>query len=115
VTASIEIRRVRDRRALRAFAKFPWRVYHDDPNWVPPLISEQLKYLDPATGPFYGHAEVALFQSLRGREVVGTIAAFIDHRIVDHVDARVGGFGFFEVMDDYPVGDAYRLYEQQSV
>jgi GNAT superfamily N-acetyltransferase len=98
VTASIEIRRVKNRRDLKAFVKFPWRVYRNDPNWVPPLIAEQLKYLDPASGSFYSHGEVALFLSLRGSEVVGTIAVFMDH----HLDAHMGGFGFFETLDDYP-------------
>jgi GNAT superfamily N-acetyltransferase len=100
---SIEIRKVTTRRDLRAFVKFPWQVYRDDPNWVPPLISERLEYLDPATGPFYQHADVALFFARRGRRVVGTIAAFVDHRLAEHTEKPEGGFGFFEVVDDYGV------------
>jgi len=87
------------RRKLRAFVRFPWRVYQGDPNWVPPLISERLEYLDPARGPFYRHADVALFLARRGREVVGTIAAFVDHDHVEHVGRPEGGFGFFEVVE----------------
>ena len=94
---------------LRSFVKFPWRVYKGDPNWVPPLISEQLAYLDPARGPFYKQAEVALFLARRGREAVGTIAAFVDHRLIAHVGEKVGGFGFFEVIEDYAV--AQRLLD----
>jgi len=103
--ASIQIHPVTTRRDLRAFVKFPWRVYKDDPNWVPPLISERLEYLDPATGLFYGHAEVALFLARRGREVVGTIGAFVDHRRIEYLGQPEGGFGFFEVIEDYAVAE----------
>lgn len=102
---SIHVQPVTARQDLRAFVKFPWRVYKGDPNWVPPLISERLDYLDPATGLFFRHADVTLFLARRNREVVGTIAAFIDHRRADYLDRQEGGFGFFEVIEDYTVAE----------
>ncbi|MFQ6101149.1 MAG: hypothetical protein ACE5OS_07935 [Anaerolineae bacterium] len=103
--SSIHIQPVTTRRDLRAFVKFPWRVYKGDPNWVPPLISERLEYLDPARGPFYKHADVALFLARRGREAVGTIAAFIDHNRIEYLGQPEGGFGFFEAIEDYAVAE----------
>jgi GNAT superfamily N-acetyltransferase len=101
--SSIQIQPVTTRRDLRAFVTFPWRVYRHDPNWVPPLLSERLEYLDPARGPFYKHADVALFLARRGREVVGTIGAFVDHQRVEYFGRQEGGFGCFEVVEDYAV------------
>ncbi len=92
-------------RDLRAFVEFPWRVYEDDPNWVPPLTSDQVAYLDPLKGPFYRTADVVLYLAFRGREVVGTIAAFMEHGLVAERKPGQGGFGFFEVIDDYPVAE----------
>jgi GNAT superfamily N-acetyltransferase len=106
MASAIEIQPVNSRRFLQAFVRFPWKVYADDPNWVPPLISDQLNQLDPARGPFFSHAEAELFLALRGREVVGRIAVFIDHRRVAHLSRQVGGFGFFEVLEDYDVAEA---------
>jgi GNAT superfamily N-acetyltransferase len=103
---SVQVHPVATRRDLQAFVKFPWRVYRDDPNWVPPLISERLEYLDPAAGPFYEHAEVALFLARQGRKVLGTIASFVDHRFLEHVGRPEGGFGFFEIIEDYTVAEA---------
>jgi GNAT superfamily N-acetyltransferase len=34
---------------------------------------------------------------------VGTIAAFVDHRSNDYRGERIGGFGFFEMVEDYDV------------
>jgi hypothetical protein len=78
MTSPIQIQKVITRHDLHTFVKFPWRVYKGDPNWVPPLISERLDYLNPEKNPFYQQAEVALFLARRGRESVGTIAPFID-------------------------------------
>ena len=97
----MQILSVVSRRDLRAFVTFPWRVYQGDPLWVPPLISDHLEYLDPAKGLFYKDADVSLFMAWRGREPVGTIAAFIDHTRVRHMNKPEGGFGFFEVVEEY--------------
>ena len=105
MASSIRIQEVTTRRDLLAFVKFPWRVYKGDPNWVPPLISERLDYLNPEKNPFYQHAEVALFLARRGREVVGTIAPFINDLAIRHFNEEVGGFGFLEVIQDYAVAE----------
>ena len=97
---SIEVQPATTPRDRRAFVTFPWRVYRDDPNWVPPLISERLDYLDPAHGPFYAHADVALFLARQDGQVAGTIGACVDHRLVEQTGQAEGGFGFFEVLDD---------------
>lgn len=104
--ADVEVRPVATRRDLKAFVKFPWRVYRGDRLWVPPLVSDRLEYLDPARGPFYKQADVALLAAWRGRKLVGTNAAFIDHARVRHLDRQEGGFGFFEVLDDYGAASA---------
>jgi len=101
MSEEVEIRAVTARRDLRAFVKIPWRIYNGDHNWVPPLISERLKYLDPTKGIFYRQADVALFLARRGRECLGTIAAFVDHPRITHINRSEGGFGFFEVVDSY--------------
>jgi GNAT superfamily N-acetyltransferase len=105
MTSPIRIQKVITRHDLRSFVKFPWRVYKGDPNWVPSLISERLDYLNPEKNPFYQQADVALFLARRGRESVGTVAPFINESANEYSKEKVGGFGFFEVIEDYAVAE----------
>lgn len=43
---SIRVQPVLSPRDRRAFVMFPWQVYRGDPCWVPPLISDQVEYLE---------------------------------------------------------------------
>ena len=103
---SIEVKQVTSPAERKAFVKFPWRVYQGDHNWVPPLISDQLDYLNSEKNDFFSHAEVTLFMAWRKNEVVGTIAAFVDQQQVKYLHQPVGGFGFFEVLPDYEIAKA---------
>ncbi|MDH7485185.1 MAG: hypothetical protein QHJ81_02795 [Anaerolineae bacterium] len=106
MSSSVQIQKVANRRDLRAFVMFPWRVYKGDPNWVPPLISQQINYLTPEKNPFFKHAEAALFLARRGRDIVGTIAPFVNYEDLKHEEKKVGGFGFFEALNDYEAVEA---------
>jgi len=97
---------VESRQDLEAFCRFPWRIYRGDSHWVPPLLADRRRYLDPKTGPFYSHADLVLFQARRGRELAGTIAPFVDHTLVQQTGRRAGGFGFFETVHDWEVAGA---------
>jgi hypothetical protein len=88
------------------FIHFQWEVYRDDPNWVPPLISERVELLDKDRHPFHEHADVELFMARRDGKPVGTIAALVNHRHNEVHEERVGFFGYFEVLQDREAAEA---------
>ena len=98
---SVLVRPVTSRRDLKAFVTFPWQVYRGDPLWAPPLISDRVAALDRSRGPFFKDADVSLLAARRDGRVIGTIAAFVDRARVRHTSRSEGGFGFFEVIQDY--------------
>lgn len=82
------------------FINFPYRLYENYPLWVPPLKKDERELLDVTHHPFWKTAEARLFLALRDQQVVGRIAAIIDHKYNDYVGERCGAFGFFECLDD---------------
>ncbi len=83
------------------FLKLPWKIYAEDRNWVPPLITDVETIFDQKENIFYGHGEAKAFLAHRGSETAGRIVAAIDHRANRYHNERAGFFGFFEVERDY--------------
>ncbi len=88
------------------FIKFPWRIYKNDPAWVPPLIVERKAFLDRNKHPFYQHGDAALFLAKRNDEIVGRIMASDDPNYNALHRSNVGCFGLFESIDDVDVARA---------
>ncbi len=105
-TSKLQIQPVTTKRDRQALIRFPWRIYRHDPQWVPPLIHQRERQLDPERGSFFRHGEAAPFLARRGDEVVGTIVAWINHRSNAYLKERAAGFGFFEVLENYPIAEA---------
>lgn len=104
--APIEITPVATKRDRDAFIKFPWRIYRDDPAWVPPLIIERRQFLDREKHPFYDHGDAQLFLARRGGEIVGRIMASDDPNYNAVHGTNVGCFGLFDSIDDAEVASA---------
>jgi len=89
---------------MQAFIDLPWRLYANDPNWVPPLKAEVKELLTPGKNPFFGHAEAQYFLARRGGKVVGRVSAHIDHLALEQpvgqgMGPGTGNFGMFEAED----------------
>lgn len=89
----------------RRFATFPWQIYRNDPLWVPPLLPERIKQLNPQKGTFYNHGEADFFLAYRDGKLSGTIMAAVDHTSNASRGLQDGMFGFFECVDDQAVAD----------
>jgi GNAT superfamily N-acetyltransferase len=97
---ALEIRPVSSKRELNTFIKLPWRLYRNEPNWVPPLLFDRKRFFDRGRNPFFKHADVEFFLAWRGEEPVGRITAQIDRHFNEFQHHDWGMFGFFECEDD---------------
>ena len=104
--APLEIREVHGRRDLNRFLKLPWRIYAEDPHWVPPLLLEVKEFLNPRKHPFYQHGDATQFIAVRGRETLGRILVSDDPLCNRQNGENVGCFGMFECVDDRPTAHA---------
>ena len=78
------------KRDLMRFIKLPWRLYRNEPRWVPPLIRERKRHLDREHNPFFEHAEAEYFLARRDGRVVGRITAQVDRRFNEFQRQRLG-------------------------
>ncbi len=103
---NVRVEQVQTRQDIEDFIRLPFKLYQGDPNWVPFLLSERRKFLDPKHNPFFDHADVALWLARRDGQVVGTISSHIDHLHNQVHDEKIGMFGLFETVNDYAVAEA---------
>ncbi len=98
--AELKIHCVTTRRQKKQFLEFPWVLYKGDPNWIPPLRSNQKELVGYVRHPFYERNSAQTFIATRGGEVCGRIAAILNHGHNVHYNERRGFFGFFDCRDD---------------
>lgn len=103
---NIKIKAVSSKADLKIFVKLLWKIYKDDPNWVPPLIMERMDALDENKNPFFKHAKVKLWLAYKDNEPVGRISAQIDELVPKYHGINTGHFGYFDCIDDQDVANA---------
>ncbi|MFM7029405.1 MAG: N-acetyltransferase [Chakrabartia sp.] len=101
---SLKVRPVSGKADRAAFVDLPFRLYANDPNWVPPLKDEVHGLITPGKNPWFGHGEAQLFLAERGGTVVGRISAHIDHLALAQpaeqgMGPGTGNWGLFEAED----------------
>jgi hypothetical protein len=100
----INIRPVSTKADKRAFVDLPFRLYADDPNWVPPLKSDVMATITPGKNPWFEHGEAQLYLAERNGQIVGRISAHLDYLALAQPPEQgmgpgVGNWGFFEAED----------------
>lgn len=106
MVTTVTVRKVENKADHQVFFRFPWKIYKDDPNWVPPLLSIRRDTLNPEKNPSWDYLEGDYFIAWQGEEPVGTIAAFVNNWHNEFHNEHVAWFGFFESIHDKAVGQA---------
>ena len=74
----IEIIPVSSARERRAFVDLPWRLYKDDPNWIPPLRMDMMNTLNPKHNALLRLGPNCFFLARKDGQVVGRIGCGAD-------------------------------------
>ncbi|MBN1271370.1 MAG: hypothetical protein JXB26_03795 [Candidatus Aminicenantes bacterium] len=101
-----EIKEVLSRRDHMNFIKFPWKVYQNDPNWVPPLIFDMKNTFNKNKNPFFEFGEAAFFLALREGKTIGRVSAHINSLHNEFHKTKEGFFGFYECLEDEEASQA---------
>lgn len=99
----VVVRKVENKKGLKAFIRFPSEIYKNDPTWVPPLEFERKDFFNPKKNPFFREGEAVLFLAEREGKPVGRISAQIHHGHLERYNDATGFFGFFESVNEESV------------
>lgn len=105
IMGDVAIHPVQSKRDIAQFIDLPYRLYTDDPHWVPPLRAEAKELITPGKNPFFAHADVQLFLARRGKQVVGRISAHIDRLALEQPPEQgmgpgTGNWGMLDAEDE---------------
>ena len=99
----IEIVEVSSKQQYRAFFQFPFELYRNCPQWVPPITKEEMDIFDPQKNAVFEHAMARLFLAKKKGKVVGRIAAMINWVEIEELKKTKVRFGWYDTIDDLEV------------
>lgn len=102
----IELVDPKNKKQVDRFIKFPFKLYKDNKQWVPPLEVDSYAQLNPQKHPFYEHSDVECFIATRDGVDVGRIAAIENKPFNKYHQTKEADFYFFDAEDDIEVANA---------
>jgi|TARA_A100001011_G_scaffold283024_1_gene293255 hypothetical protein len=99
----IEIVEVTSRQQFGAFFQFPFDLYRNCLQWVPPITKEEIDIFDPQKNAVFEHAMARLFLAKKKEKVVGRIAAMINWVEIEELKKTKVRFGWYDTIDDLEV------------
>lgn len=99
-----------NKKAVDEFIKFPFQIYKDIPQWVPPILSDVKMMMDPKKHPFYEHSDAEFFVAREHGKMVGRICAIENKPFNAYHGTHQSQFYFFESIDSQEVANA--LFER---
>ena len=102
----INLKVVKTKRDLKTFIKFPFKIYKNNPYWVPPLIRDELSTFNRKKNPAYKNADSKLFMAYKNGEPVGRIAGILSFIANEKYNSKNVRFGWFDSINDYEVAHA---------
>jgi GNAT superfamily N-acetyltransferase len=99
----ISIQEMTSKKEMKSFVKFPFKLYKNNTYWVPPIINDELESFDKTLNPVFEHAEARFFVAIKNDEIVGRIAAIINHTEINEQKLKKMRFGWFDFIDDIEV------------
>ncbi len=102
---TIQVKEVKDKRALEEFVSFPIELHKKNPFYAFPLIKDMLSHLSKKN-PFFKRAEAKFFLAYKNGIPAGRIAGIVNYAHNEFHQDYVGFFGLFDCLNDMEVAKA---------
>lgn len=102
---SITIKEVHSKSDLKKFIKFPFEIFKDSKEWIPPLTFDEINTLSKDKNPAYEYCDAKLLLAYRDGKIVGRIAGIINNKFNKLWNKKSVKFGWVDFIDDAEVVD----------
>ncbi len=103
---TITIKEVTNRRLLRKFVNFPFKLYKGNPNWIPTLRSDEMNTLRKDKNPAFAFCRAKYWLAYKDGKIAGRIASIINPRYQERWGNAYARFGWIDFIDDDQVSRA---------
>ncbi len=103
---AITIKKVTTKKDLKKFIRFNYNLYKDNKYSVPDLYDDMLNTFSKKKNAAFEFCEADYFLAYKGDEIVGRVAAIINHRANEAWNKKDVRFGWIDFIDDIEVTDA---------
>lgn len=102
----IIIKKVSTKTELKRFIRFNYRLYKDNPYSVPDLYDDMLNTFNKKKNAAFEFCEADYFLAYKDDQIVGRIAAIVNHRANETWKKQNVRFGWIDFIDDPKVSSA---------
>lgn len=99
----ITIEKVKDKKSLKAFVKYPFDLYRGSKYWVPPLVAGEMRTFDREHNPTLEFCDVELLVAKKEGRIVGRVALIVNRRENEILGEKKMRFGWLDFDDDKEV------------
>ena len=104
--SAVIIKEVSTKKDLKEFVNFPIEMYSSVPQFIPPLIGDDLDNWNPKKNPAFSYCEGKCFLAYRDGKIVGRIGAILSHKANETWNNNRMRFSQVDFIDDYEVSSA---------
>jgi hypothetical protein len=91
-----------DRYRIEQFLDLPFKIYKNNPQWVPPLEADNRRIFNRQKNPFYKHSEAAFFLALSADgAAIGRVAFLKNQHFNEFNHEQTAFFYLFECVQDF--------------
>ena len=101
-----KIRKIEKRKDYKKFVRFPTELYKDNPNYIPPIESDELKMTTKKNAHYEQCNQAHFLAEDENGKVIGRIACLIMHLYNEKNNSKYARFSRFDVIDDELLANA---------
>lgn len=103
---SVQIKVASSKKEMKIFARFGNKLYKDNKFYVPSMPLDDLNTFDKEYNAAYEFSEAEFYLAYKDGEVVGRVAAIINHKANEAWKVKQVRFGWIDFIDDLEVSEA---------